>query len=74
LTLPPLTKDFKPGWLKNLARQADSILVLIDLENDPKNQLKEIEEILNEWKIEKEKILVWEIKLIQKRGKKILRN
>jgi small GTP-binding protein len=54
---PPLTKDFKPGWLKNLARQADSILVLIDLENDPENQLKEIEEILNEWKIEKEKIL-----------------
>jgi small GTP-binding protein len=53
---PPLTKDFKPGWLKNLARQADSILVLIDLENDPENQLKEIEEILNEWKIEKEKI------------------
>jgi small GTP-binding protein len=66
---PPLTKDFKPGWLKNLARQADSILVLIDLENDPENQLKEIEEILNEWKIEKEKILFVGNKIDSERGK-----
>jgi hypothetical protein len=66
---PPLTKDFKPGWLKNLARQADSILSLIDLENDPKNQLKEIEEILNEWKIEKGKVLVVGNKIDLEKGK-----
>ena len=66
---PPLTKDFKPGWLKNLARQADSILVLIDLENDPENQLKEIEEILSEWGIEKEKFLFVGNKIDSERGK-----
>jgi small GTP-binding protein len=66
---PPLTKDFKPGWLKNLARQADSILVLIDLENDPENQLKEIEEILSEWKIEKEKVFFVGNKLDSEKGK-----
>jgi small GTP-binding protein len=66
---PPLTKDFKPGWLKNLARQADSILGLIDLENDPKNQLKEIEKILNEWKIEKGKVLVVGNKIDLEKGK-----
>jgi small GTP-binding protein len=66
---PPITKDFKPGWLKNLARQADSILVLINLESDPENQLKEIEEILNEWKIEKEKIFFVGNKIDLEKGK-----
>jgi small GTP-binding protein len=66
---PPITKDFKPGWLKNLARQADSVLVLIDLENDPENQLKEIKEILNEWKIEKEKIFFVGNKIDLEKGK-----
>lgn len=55
---PPLTKDFKPGWLKNLAKQADKILVVLDLSLNSENQLKEIEEILNEWQIEKEKIFI----------------
>jgi len=66
---PPLTKDFKPGWLKNLARQADSILFLVDLINNPEGQIKEIEEILNEWKIEKEKILIVGNKIDSKEGK-----
>lgn len=52
---PPLTKDFKPGWMKNLAKQADQILILIDLSTNPKEELKEITEILKEWNIEKEK-------------------
>lgn len=55
---PPVTKDFKPGWLKNLAKQADKILILVDLSSGPENKLKEIEEILNEWQIEKEKIFI----------------
>jgi ribosome-interacting GTPase 1 len=55
---PPLTRDFKPGWLKNLAKQADSILVLVDLGKDPESQLKEMEKIFDEWMIEKEKVLV----------------
>ena len=55
---PPIIKEFKPGWLKNLAKQADKILVLVDLSENPENQLKEIFEILEEWKIEKEKIFL----------------
>lgn len=55
---PPLTKDFKPGWLKNLSGQADLILVLVDLSKDIPKEIKEIEEILKEWKIQKEKILI----------------
>jgi len=55
---PPITKEFKPGWLKNLAKQANLILVLLDLENNPKNQITFIEELFNEWKIEKGKILM----------------
>jgi ribosome-interacting GTPase 1 len=66
---PPLTRDFKPGWLKNLTRQADSILVLIDLEKDPESQLKEMEKIFDEWIIEKEKVLVVGNKIDLERGK-----
>jgi small GTP-binding protein len=55
---PPLTADFKPGWMKNLASQTNEILVVVDLEKEPENNLEEILEILNEWKIEKEKILI----------------
>ncbi len=66
---PPLTGDFKPGWLKNLAKQADSILVLVDLENNPENQLKEIKQILNDWKIEKEKILIAGNKIDLEKGR-----
>ncbi len=56
--LPPITKDFKPGWIKNLAKQADLILVLLDLAEKTEEQLKEIQEILREWEIEKEKVLI----------------
>lgn len=55
---PPLTKDFHPGWMKSLVRQADLILILLDLEKDPKENLKEILDIFEEWEIEKEKMLI----------------
>ncbi len=45
---PPLSKDFKPGWMKALAKNADLILALNS----------EILDILDEWEIEKEKVLV----------------
>lgn len=54
---PPLTRDFHPGWMKSLIRQADLILILLDLEKDPKENLKEILDIFEEWKIE-QKILI----------------
>lgn len=53
--LPPIKKDFKPGWIKNLAKQADKVLVLIDLNENPSEQIREIFEILKEWRVEKEK-------------------
>ncbi len=66
---PPLTKEFKPGWMKNLAKQAELILLLIDLSQNPKEHLKEAIEILNEWKIEKEKILILGNKLDLEQGR-----
>jgi len=52
---PPLTKEFCPGWMKNLILNCDLILAVFDLA-DPEieNKIKEIEEILKNWKIEKE--------------------
>jgi len=67
--MPPLTKEFKLGWMKNLAKQADLNLVLIDLSQDAREQLKEITEILGEWKIEKEKILIVGNKLDLEQGR-----
>lgn len=54
---PPISKDFKPGWLKNLLWHSDGILVVLDLIQNIEEDLNEILEILTEWKIEKEKIL-----------------
>lgn len=55
---PPVNNDFKPGWLKNLAKQADLILLLIEVNRNYEEKLKEVFEILKEWKIEEEKILI----------------
>ncbi|MBC7074174.1 50S ribosome-binding GTPase [Candidatus Parcubacteria bacterium] len=55
---PPITKEYKPGWLKNLAKQADKILLVLSVLDNPKEKLKEMFEILNEWQIEKEKVLI----------------
>jgi len=71
---PPLTQEFKPGWLKNLAKQADLVLVLIDLSQEPKENLKEIMEILKEWRINKEKILILGNKLDLEQGRENFEN
>lgn len=55
---PPLWQGFKPGWLKNLSKQANLILLLVDLSQDFKSQTKELLEIMQEWQIEKEKIFI----------------
>lgn len=60
---PPLLPDFRPGWLKNLTRNADGILVLVDLSQDSHSQIQEITKILNEWEIPNEKIF-WVAKKI----------
>jgi hypothetical protein len=56
---PPITKEFFPGWLKNLLKNSDGILAIFDLSKE--NFSKEIEdfkEILDPLKIEKEIVFV----------------
>lgn len=55
---PPVILDFKPGWLKNLAWQADLILEVLDKSQDLLFQLNVLSEILNEWKVDQEKTLI----------------
>jgi small GTP-binding protein len=54
---PPISNEFKPGWLKNLLLNSDGILVVLDLTQNVKEDLEEIKKILKEWKIETEKVL-----------------
>jgi ribosome-interacting GTPase 1 len=55
---PPLSKEFLPGWLKNIYRGGDGILILFDLSQENViEKIKEIEEILKNWEINKEKVL-----------------
>jgi small GTP-binding protein len=55
---PPLSKEFSLGWLKNIYRGGDGILILFDLSQENViEKIKEIEEILKNWEINKEKVL-----------------
>lgn len=51
---PPLSKDFAPGWMKNLCLTADGILILANFDKE----IEEIKKILENWKIENEKIIL----------------
>jgi ribosome-interacting GTPase 1 len=39
IDLPPLVRDETPGWLRSLARQADLLLLVVDLSIDPLDDL-----------------------------------
>lgn len=43
--LPPLVRDETPGWLRSLARQADLLLLVVDLSVDP---LADLDLVLSE--------------------------
>lgn len=44
---PPLTKDFQPGWIKNILKEADGILAIFDLSNQNlRERIEEFKEIL----------------------------
>ncbi len=55
---PPLTKEFCPGWMKNLVLNCDLILAVFDV-TDPEIQtkIKEIKEILKNWRTDGKEIL-----------------
>lgn len=56
---PPLTKDFCPGWLKEIFKNADGILLVFDLfKEDLEKEIEEFQEILKNLGIEKKKILL----------------
>jgi len=55
---PPLTKEFSPGWLKNLAKNSDLVLVLFDAKDSQlKKRIKEIKEIFEDWNLKNKKTL-----------------
>lgn len=60
---PPLTKEFCPGWMKNLAQNADLLLIVLDGADNVQKQKSEIEEILTQWALQKkEKIFLINLK------------
>ena len=68
---PPLTKDFFPGWLKEILKNADGILAVFDLSRgDFEKEVLEFKKIFKNLRLENNKILFVEnkIDLIQ-RGK-----
>jgi len=54
---PPLTKEFSPGWLKNILQNSDLILVLFEPREKLRKNTKEIEEIFQNWNLKEKRIL-----------------
>lgn len=54
---PPLTKDFQPGWLRNILKNCDGILAVFDVDQFKEN-FCEFNEILKKWDIKKKMILI----------------
>ncbi len=48
---PPLSKEYTDPYLGDLLRRVDMILVLLDLHNDPLQQLEDVLSMLGEWRI-----------------------
>jgi hypothetical protein len=55
---PPLTKEFCPGWLKNITKTSDLILILFDAGDfEIQKRIEEFEEILENWNLKDKKLL-----------------
>ncbi len=48
---PPITRDYLDPWMADLMRRADIILILLDLHDDPLQQLEETLGVLRELRI-----------------------
>jgi len=55
---PPLTKSFSPGWLKNIIKNADILIILFDCASTSKKEIEDFLEFLKNLKIEHKKILI----------------
>jgi small GTP-binding protein len=56
---PPITKEFFPGWLKNIFKNSDGILAIFDLSKENfSREVEEFKEIVNPLKLEKEIVFV----------------
>ncbi len=48
---PPITRDYLDPWMADLMRRADMLLVMVDLHDDPLQQLEETLAVLQELRI-----------------------
>ena len=55
---PPLSQGFSPPWLKGILKEGDALLAVFDLSKEGVNDdIKEFEEILNNWTLSEKKII-----------------
>lgn len=52
IDLPPVVRDGTPGWLRSIARQADMLLLVVDLSLDPLDDLAVIGDELARMRLE----------------------
>ena len=51
--LPPLSRDYMEPWMSQIARNADALLLVIDLSDaDVLGELERVLDVLDEWKIQ----------------------
>lgn len=70
---PPITENFSPGWLREIIRGADGLLILFDLSQE--EILKEIEKFklkLKNWNLEDKKMILVGNKIDLEKGKENL--
>ncbi len=48
---PPITRDYLDPWMADLMRRADMLLIILDLQDDPLQQLEETLAVLKELRI-----------------------
>lgn len=49
--MPPISKDFAPGWIFGIARSGDLLLVVLDLKKDPLAQFATLLELMEKARI-----------------------
>ena len=45
--MPPISRDFAPGWIFGIARSGDLLLIVLDLKKDTLSQFETVHELLN---------------------------
>ncbi len=56
---PPITKNFFPGWLREIIREADGLLILLDLSQEAVFQeIENLKMVFKNWRLENKK-MIW---------------